>query len=138
MSKFEKIKQKIKENKGKIILGCISVAGVIYVITKQNDKIKLLEGTVESLCGENELLINDIKTLDNDMCVLKGVISENVLANMKQGLKRQLRYAEGRLNNLLNNGDIIVEADIKLRKEEIESIGKELLKIDEAYVVLKK
>ena len=138
MSKFEKFKQKIKENKGKIILGCISVAGVIYVITKQNDKIKLLEGTVETLCGENELLSNDVKTLDNDMYVLKGVISENVLANMKQGLKRQLRYAEGRLNNLLNNGDIIVEADIKLRKEEIESIGKELLKIDEAYAVLKK
>ena len=138
MSKFEKFKQKIKENKGKIILGCISVAGVIYVITKQNDKIKLLEGTVETLCGENELLSNDVKTLDNDMYVLKGVISENVLANMKQGLKRQLRYAEGRLNNLLNNGDIIVEADIKLRKEEIESIGKELLKIDEAYEVLSK
>ena len=138
MSKFERIKQKIRENKGKIILGCISVAGVIYVIVKQNDKIKLLEGTVETLCGENELLSNDVKTLDNDMYVLKGVISENVLANMKQGLKRQLRYAEGRLNNLLNNGDIIVEADIKLRKEEIESIGKELLKIDEAYAVLKK
>lgn len=138
MSKFERIKQKIRENKGKIILGCISVAGVIYVITKQNDKIKLLEGTVETLCGENELLSNDVKTLDNDMYVLKGVISENVLANMKKGLKRQLRYAEGRLNNLLNNGDIIVEADIKLRKEEIESIGKELLKIDEAYEVLSK
>ena len=124
MSKFERIKQKIRENKGKIILGCISVAGVIYVIVKQNDKIKLLE--------------NDVETLNNDMRVLKGVITENVLANMKQGLKRQLRYAEGRLNNLLNNGDIIVEADIKLRKEEIESIGKELLKIDEAYEVLSK
>ena len=138
MSKFEKIKQKIKENKGKIILGCISVAGVIYVIVKQNDKIKLLESNVKLLSDENETLSNDVKTLNNDMRVLKGVISENVLANMKQGLKRQLRYAEGRLNNLLNNGDIIVEADIKLRKEEIESIGKELLKIDDAYAILKK
>ena len=124
MSKFERIKQKIRENKGKIILGCVSVAGVIYVIVKQNDKINLLE--------------NDVETLNNDMRVLKGVITENVLANMKQSLKRQLRYAEGRLNNLLNNGDIIVEADIKLRKEEIESIGKELLKIDEAREVLSK
>ena len=138
MSKFEKIKQKIRENKGKIILGCISVAGVIYVIVKQNDKIKLLESNVKLLSDENETLSNNVETLNNDMRVLKGVITENVLANMKQGLKRQLRYAEGRLNNLLNNGDIIVEADIKLRKEEIESIGKELLKIDEAYAVLKK
>ena len=138
MSKFERIKQKIRENKGKIILGCISVAGVIYVIVKQNDKIKLLESNVKLLSDENETLCNDVKTLNNDVRVLKGVITENVLANMKQSLKRQLRYAEGRLNNLLNNGDIIVEADIKLRKEEIESIGKELLKIDEAYAVLKK
>ena len=131
MSKFERIKQKIKENKGKIILGCISVAGVIYVIVNQNGKFKMLS-------YENETLSNNVETLNNDVRVLKGVITENVLANMKQSLKRQLRYAEGRLNNLLNNGDIIVEADIKLRKEEIESIGKELLKIDEAYEVLSK
>ena len=123
MSKFEKIKQKIRENKGKIILGCISVAGVIYVIVKQNDKINLLE--------------NDVETLNNDMRVLKGVITENVLANMKQSLKRQLRYAEGRLNNGLERKNIS-EADIKLRKEEMESIGKELLKIDEAREVLSK
>ena len=131
MSKFEKIKQKIRENKGKIILGCISVAGVIYVIVNQNGKIKMLS-------DGNKTLSNDVETLNNDVRVLKGVITENVLANMKQSLKRQLRYAEGRLNNLLNNGDIIVEADIKLRKEEIESIGKELLKIDEAREVLSK
>ena len=123
MSKFERIKQKIRENKGKIILGCISVAGVIYVIVKQNDKIKLLE--------------NDVETLNNDMRVLKGVITENVLANMKQSLKRQLRYHEGRLNNGIQNKSLS-EADIKLRKEEIESIGKELLKINEAREVLSK
>ena len=123
MSKFGRIKQKIRENKGKIILGCVSVAGVIYVIVKQNDKIKLLE--------------NDVETLNNDMRVLKGVITENVLANMKQSLKRQLRYAEGRLNNGIAK-NTISEADIKLRKDEIESIGKELLKIDEAREVLSK
>ena len=123
MSKFERIKQKIRENKGKIILGCVSVAGVIYVIVKQNDKINLLE--------------NDVKTLNNDVRVLKGVITENVLANMKQSLKRQLRYAEGRLNNGIAK-NTISEADIKLRKEEMESIGKELLKIDEAREVLSK
>ena len=123
MSKFERIKQKIRENKGKIILGCVSVAGVICVIVKQNDKINLLE--------------NDVETLNNDMRVLKGVITENVLANMKQSLKRQLRYAEGRLNNGIAT-NTISEADIKLRKEEIESIGKELLKINEAREVLSK
>ena len=138
MSKFERIKQKIRENKGKIILGCVSVAGVIYVITKQNGKIKLLESDVKLLSDENETLCNDVKTLNNGMRVLKGVITENVLANMKQSLKRQLRYAEGRLNNASFKGSGISEADIKLRKEEIESIGKELLKIDEAYEVLSK
>ena len=137
MSKFERIKQKIRENKGKIILGCISVAGVIYVIVKQNDKIKLLESNVKLLSDENETLCNDVKTLNNDVRVLKGVITENVLANMKQSLKRQLRYAEGRLNRGLSD-KVISEADIKLRDEEIESIGKELLKIDEAYEVLSK
>ena len=130
MSKFERIKQKIRENKGKIILGCISVAGVIYVIVNQNGKIKMLS-------GENETLSNNVETLNNDVRVLKGVITENVLANMKQSLKRQLRYAEGRLNNGIAS-KVISEADIKLRKEEIESIGKELLKIDEAYEVLSK
>ena len=130
MSKFEKIKQKIRENKGKIILGCISVAGVIYVIVNQNGKIKMLS-------DENETLSNNVETLNNDVRVLKGVITENVLANMKQSLKRQLRYAEGRLNNGIAS-KVISEADIKLRKEEIESIGKELLKIDDAYEVLSK
>lgn len=130
MSKFERIKQKIRENKGKIILGCVSVAGVIYVIVNQNGKIKMLS-------DENKTLSNNVETLDNDMRVLKGVISENVLANMKQSLKRQLRYAEGRLNNGIAK-KVISEADIKLREEEIESIGKELLKIDEAYEVLSK
>ena len=137
MSKFEKIKQKIRENKGKIILGCISVTGVIYVIAKQNGKIKLLESNVELLSDENETLCNDVKTLNNDVRVLKGVLTDNVLANMKQSLKRQLRYAEGRLNNGIAK-NTISEADIKLRKEEIESIGKELLKIDEAREVLSK
>ena len=131
MSKFEKIKQKIKENKGKIILGCISVAGVIYVIVNQNGKIKMLS-------DENVTLSNNVKTLNDDVGVLKGVLTENVLANMKQSLKRQLRYAEGKLNNALLNDNVISEADIKLRKEEIESIGKELLKIDEAREVLSK
>ena len=130
MSKFERIKQKIRENKGKIILGCISVAGVIYVIVNQNGKIKMLS-------DENKTLSNDVETLNNDVRVLKGVITENVLANMKQSLKRQLRYAEGRLNNGIAS-KVISEADIKLRKEEIESIGKELLKIDDAYEVLSK
>ena len=130
MSKFEKIKQKIRENKGKIILGCISVAGVIYVIVNQNGKIKML-------IDENKTLSNDVETLNNDVRVLKGVITENVLANMKQSLKRQLRYAEGKLNNSIAR-KVISEADIKLRKEEIESIGKELLKIDEAREVLSK
>ena len=138
MSKFERIKQKIRENKGKIILGCVSVAGVIYVITKQNGKIKLLESNVKLLSDENETLCNDVKTLNNDVRVLKGVLTDNVLANMKQSLKRQLRYAEGKLNNALLNDNVISEADIKLRKEEIESIGKELLKIDDAREVLSK
>ena len=38
MSKFEELKQKIKDNKHKIVLGTITVAGVVYIIVSQNNK----------------------------------------------------------------------------------------------------
>lgn len=41
MNNFKKIKQKVKDNKYKILTGVIFIAGVGYVIINQNNKIKL-------------------------------------------------------------------------------------------------
>ena len=43
MSKFKEFKQKIKDNKYRIIMGTITIAGVVYVIVKQNGQIKELQ-----------------------------------------------------------------------------------------------
>ena len=40
MIKFKEFKQKVKDNKYKIIAGTITIAGVVYVIVNQNGKIK--------------------------------------------------------------------------------------------------
>ena len=52
MSKFKEFKQKVKDNKYKIIAGTITIAGVVYVIVKQNGQIK-----------ELQLISNDEKTI---------------------------------------------------------------------------
>ena len=43
MSRFKEFKQKLKDNKGKIIAGIIFVSGVAYVIVKQNGTIQELK-----------------------------------------------------------------------------------------------
>jgi len=40
MGKIENFKQKVKENKGKIVATSVTVAGVVGVIVYQGDKIK--------------------------------------------------------------------------------------------------
>ena len=64
------------------------------------------------------------------------ILCKDLLIIFRRGLKLWVNLRE--LNNALLNDNVISEADIKLREEEIESIGKELLKIDEAYEVLSK
>ena len=123
MSKFKEFKQKVKDNKGKIITSLLVIGGVTFVIVKQNNTIK-------------QLKISDAKQ-SKDIAVLKSVMNENVLSSLKASLTRKLRYAEGRLNNALLNDNVISEADKLLREEEIEFFSKELEKITEAEKLLK-
>ena len=123
MSKFKEFKQKVKDNKGKIITSLLVIGGVTFVIVKQNGTIK-------------QLKISDAKQ-SKDIAVLKSVMNENVLSSLKASLTRKLRYAEGKLNNALVKGSGITEADKLLRLEEIEFYSKELEKITEAEKLLK-
>ena len=130
MSKFKEFKQKVKDNKGKIITSILVIGGVAFVIVKQNGTIK-------------QLKINDAKQAEEiakqakDIAVLKSVMNENVLSSLKASLTRKLRYAEGKLNNALVKGSGITEVDKMLREEEIEFFSKELEKITEAEKLLK-
>ena len=85
MSKFKEFKQKVKDNKGKIITWFIFIGGVTYVIVTKNNTIK-------------ELQLNDIRQQE-DIEILKSVMSDGVLTSLKETLTRKLRYNEGRLNN---------------------------------------
>ena len=123
MSKFKEFKQKVKDNKGKIITSLLVISGVTFVIVKQNSIIK-------------QLKISDAKQT-KDIAVLKSVMNENVLSSLKASLTRKLRYAEGKLNNALLNDNVMSEADKLLRLEEIEFYSKELEKITEAEKLLK-
>ena len=123
MSKFKEFKQKIKDNKGKIITSLLVIGGVTFVIVKQNNTIK-------------QLKISDAKQ-SKDIAVLKSIMNENVLSSLKASLTRKLRYAEGKLNNALLNVNVMTEADKLLRLEEIEFYSKELEKITEAEKLLK-
>lgn len=125
MSKFKEFKQKIKDNKGKIVTGIIFVSGVAYVIVKQNETIKELKLDISK---QSDI----ISEQQEDINILKSVMNETVLSSLKDSVKRQLRYAEGRLNNAFKKGSRISEADIKLREEEIECFNKQLEKIFKA------
>ena len=122
MSKFKEFKQKVKDNKGKIITSLLVIGGVTFVIVRQNGTIK-------------QLKISDAKQ-SKDIAVLKSVMNENVLSSLKASLTRKLRYAEGKLNNGIIDG-VMSKADEMLRREEIEFYSKELEKITEAEKLLK-
>ena len=123
MSKFKEFKQKVKDNKGKIITSLLVIGGVTFVIVKQNNTIK-------------QLKISDAKHTE-DIAILKSIMNENVLSSLKASLTRKLRYAEGKLNNALLNDNVMSKADEMLRREEIEFYSKELEKITEAEKLLK-
>ena len=129
MSRFNEFKQKAKDNKGKIITGIIFISGVAYVIVKQNETIKELKLDISKQS-------KTISEQQEDIDVLKSVMSKTVLSSLKDSVKRQLRYAEGKLNNGLKKGSGISEADIKLREEEIEFFSQQLEKIFKAEELL--
>ena len=128
MSKFKEFKQKVKDNKYKIITGTITIAGVVYIIVKQNGQIKELQLN-ESL--NKEMLDKQ----QDDIDTLKHVMNGTVLASLKNSIIRKLRYAEGRLDNGLASG-VMSEADEKMRREEIIYYSSELEKIFKAEQLL--
>lgn len=121
MSKFKEFKQKVKDNKYKIIAGTITIAGVVYVVVSQNGKIKQLQVTNQEQ--------------QSDIDLLKHIMDGTVLASLRESLTRKLRYAEGRLANGLKDGVMTAE-DEKLRREEIEYFSNELAKIFKAEEML--
>lgn len=123
MSKFKEFKQKVKDNKYKIIAGTITIAGVVYVVVSQNGKIKQLQVTNQEQ--------------QSDIDLLKHIMDGTVLASLKESLTRKLRYAEGRLANGLKDGVMTAE-DEKLRREEIEYFSNELAKIFKAEEMLER
>lgn len=129
MSRFKEFKQKLKDNKGKIVAGIIFVSGVAYVVVKQNGTIKELKLDISK---QSDVISNQQEDID----VLKSVMSKTVLSSLKDSVKRQLRYAEGKLNNALKNDNVISEADKKLREEEIEFFSQQLEKIFKAEELL--
>lgn len=123
MGKFKEFKQKVKDNKYKIIAGTITIAGVVYVVVSQNGKIKQLQVTNQEQ--------------QSDIDLLKHIMDGTVLASLKESLTRKLRYAEGRLANGLKDGVMTAE-DEKLRREEIEYFSNELAKIFKAEEMLER
>ena len=130
MSKIKEFKQKVKDNKGKIITGVLVIGGAAFVITKQNGMIKQLK---ISDAEQTEKIAKQTK----DIALLKSVMSENVLSSIKAGLTRSLRYHEGRLNNALLNDNVMSEADKLLRMENIEFYSKEIEKIIKVEELMK-
>lgn len=151
MSKFKELKQKLKDNKYKIIIGTITIAGVAYVIYKQNGKIsdmkiemkELQETIVEKdviITSNQGMILNQGMTISEqqkDIDILKHVMNGTVLNSLREATKRQLRYAEGRLANGLKSGTIS-STDEQLRREEVEYFSKELEKIFKAEKLLTK
>ena len=129
MSKFKEFKQKVKDNKGKIITSMLFIGGVAFVVVKQN-------GTIKQLKINDAKQTEEITKQTKDIAILKSVMNENVLSSLKASLTRKLRYAEGKINNALLNDNIMSEADKLLRLEEIEFYSKELEKIAEAEKLL--
>lgn len=123
MSKFKELKQKVKDNKGKILTGIVFISGISYLIVKQNNTIKSLK-------------LNDIKQ-QNDINILKSVMSGTVLSNLKESTKRQLRYAEGRLRNGLKDGTIS-KIDEQIRRDEIVFFSAQIENINKAEDIISK
>lgn len=134
-------KEKVKENRGKIIAGVIfgvTIIGGGYVIYDKNKQIDILK-------NENKVLTKNILESVKECCdlreqvdqntedieLLRDVMSKDVIGTLKEALIRKLRYHEGRLNNGIKS-NTIEEADILMHKETIDFVNNQLLKLAKA------
>lgn len=114
-------KEKVKENKGKIITGVIfgvTIFSGSYMILSKNKRIDILE--------------EQVKQNTEDIELLRDVMTKDVIGTVREALIRKLRYHEGRLNNGINKGSEMTEADIQMHKETIDFVNKQLLKVNKA------
>ena len=120
MSK-KSLKDKVKENKGKIITSVIfgvTIIGGSYIVLSKNKRINILE--------------EQVKLNTEDIELLRDVMTKDVIGTLKEALIRKLRYHEGRLNNGIKNDNEMSEADILMHKETIDFVNKQLLKLAKA------
>ena len=113
-------KEKVKENKGKILTSVIfgvTIIGGGYIILSKNKQIDILE--------------RQVKQNTEDIDLLKDVMSKDVIGTLKQSLTNKLRYHEGRLNNGIKS-NTITEADKQMHKETIDFVNNQLLKLAKA------
>lgn len=114
-------KEKVKENKGKILTGVIfgvTIIGGSYVVLSKNKRINILE--------------EQVKQNTEDIELLRDVMSKDIIGTLKEALIRKLRYHEGRLNNGIKNDNKMTEADKKMHEETIAYVNKQLLKLAKA------
>lgn len=114
------LKEKVKENRGKIITGVIfgvTIIGGSYTILSKNKRINILE--------------EQVKQNTEDIELLRDVMSKDVIGTLKQSLINKLRYHEGRLTNGIKS-KTIKEADIKMHEETIDFVNNQLLKLAKA------
>lgn len=115
------LKDKVKENKGKIITSVIfgvTIIGGSYVVLSKNKRINILE--------------EQVKQNTEDIELLRDVMTKDVIGTVKESLIRKLRYHEGRLNNGMNKSSKMTEADILMHEETIDFVNKQLLKLAKA------
>ena len=120
MSK-KSLKDKVKENKGKIITSVIfgvTIIGGSYIVLSKNKRINILE--------------EQVKQNTEDIELLRDIMTKDVIGTLKEALIRKLRYHEGRLNNGIKNDNKMSEADILMHKETIDFVNKQLLKLAKA------
>mgnify|MGYP003496784568 FL=1 len=115
-------KEKVKDNKGKIITGVIfgvTIFSGSYIILSKNKRIDILE--------------EQVKQNTEDIELLRDVMTKDVIGTVREALIRKLRYHEGRLNNGMNKGnETMTEANIQMHKETIDFVNKQLLKVNKA------
>ena len=134
-------KEKVKENRGKIIAGVIfgvTIIGGGYVIYDKNKQIDILKNenkaltknileSVKECCDLREQVDQNTEDIE----LLRDVMSKDVIGTLKEALIRKLRYHEGRLNNGIKS-NTIEEADILMHKETIDFVNNQLLKLAKA------
>ena len=135
-------REKVKENRGKIITGVIfgvTIIGGGYLIISKNKQIDILKNENKSL---NKNILESIKECcdlkeqvdqnTEDIELLRDVMSKDVIGTLKQALINKLRYHEGRLNNGMKKGSNMTEADKQMHKETIDFVNNQLLKLARA------